>query len=113
MKNPNNGGKDPIYIAAETRGIVFPCKNVEIRTEEGFDGLDEFIAHGCDVHLERMDAASWWIGITMPDSNEFHLCFGAHNQRARTFCRIQHEQSGQYWDAMQPDKEICRAGGAE
>ena len=45
--------------------------------------LDEVFATG-KIHVERMDAGAWWIGITLADGGELHVNFTARNQRRTT-----------------------------
>jgi hypothetical protein len=46
----------------------------EIRNDNK-GNLDEFIAKGCDVHVERMNNGHWWMGVDMPDGSLWHLNF--------------------------------------
>lgn len=52
---------------------------------DGTEEFDEFIAQGCDIHLERMGDASWWLGVTTADGREWYISVGAVSHRARGY----------------------------
>lgn len=35
-----------------------------------FEPDGELFASGCDLHIERMDDGSWWLGIYVPGKND-------------------------------------------
>jgi hypothetical protein len=53
---------------------------VEIRDDD-MGRLDEIIAHGCTVHVERMNKNSWFLGITASDGSYWQFWFGAEGRR--------------------------------
>ena len=54
---------------------------VEIRRNP--DGsIDEIVAHACNVHVEQMDAAGWYMGVMASDGSYWQFWFGAKNRRA-------------------------------
>jgi hypothetical protein len=59
----------------------------------GFDEdgtLDEFIADNVQsVHFEAMDAAEWWMAITLGNGEVWHLNFGAKNPRAKGYANAE------------------------
>ncbi len=54
---------------------------VEIRCPDGPGIIDEIVAHGCDLHIEQMDAAGWYMGIEASDGSYWQFWFGSKNRR--------------------------------
>lgn len=64
---------------ARTAGTVrdYPSETTEhVEFRYHGDELDEFVAKGCDVHFECMGTGSWWMRITAPDGNDYHVNIG-------------------------------------
>ena len=56
-------------------------KAVEIRSDD--DGsIDEIIAKGCSVHIERMSNDGWFMGIDATDGSYWQFWFGSKNLRS-------------------------------
>lgn len=45
---------------------------LQVRRDEN-TGIDEVIARAADIHVERMNDGSWWIGLTEADGRVHHL----------------------------------------
>lgn len=52
---------------------------------DGTEEFDEFIATGCDIHLERMGEAQWWLSVITADGREWAINVGAVNTRAKGY----------------------------
>lgn len=55
---------------------------VEIRPDDK-GGIDEIVAKNCTVHVERMDAGLWYLGVTASDGSLWQFWFGSANRRTR------------------------------
>lgn len=38
-----------------------------------------------------MSKTSWWIGITAADGRKWHINYGAHNDRAKTYAYVEED----------------------
>jgi hypothetical protein len=47
--------------------------------------IDEIVIHNCIVHVEQMDDRAWWIGIVLPDGNQWMGEFRANSRGVMTF----------------------------
>jgi hypothetical protein len=58
-----------------------PSPAVEIRRNPD-KTIDEIVAHGCNVHVERMDTSGWFMGIEASDGSYWRFWFGAKNRKS-------------------------------
>lgn len=56
---------------------------------DGNGEFDELWATNADIHIERMNATGWWMGIDLPNGDKWMLNFGAVNQRAKFFFNVE------------------------
>lgn len=50
--------------------------------------IDEVVARGADVHIERMSTHGWFVCITETDGAELRLWLGSRNGRAAVDVRL-------------------------
>lgn len=55
-------------------------ESVELRWQES--DLDEIVAHGCSVHVERMTDSSYYLGIEAEDGTCWQFFISAKNGRS-------------------------------
>jgi len=54
---------------------------VEIRRND--DGsIGEIVAQDCAIHVEQMDANSWYMGVQASDGTYWQFWFGAKNRKS-------------------------------
>lgn len=59
---------------------------VEIRAND--DGsIDEIVASNCDLHIEQMTDASWFMGIRAPDGTHWRFWLTSKNQKSHVEVR--------------------------
>lgn len=58
---------------------------VEVRRQD--DGIDEIVATGCDLHIERMSKHGWFVGVTASDGSYWQFWLGAKNMHSRVDVR--------------------------
>jgi hypothetical protein len=68
-----------LRAAGRFKGLDWPEPGnsiVEVRPDEGerIGVIDEIVAKGVDVHIERMDRGDYWMSISK-DGEEWHLWF--------------------------------------
>jgi hypothetical protein len=60
---------------------------IEIRSNPD-ESIDEIIAHGCTLHIERMSDSEWWMEIGAADGSYRHFWIGAKNGRSYVDLRL-------------------------
>lgn len=61
---------------------------IRVTHDEAGD-LDEFVARGVNVHLERMDDCDWWMAVDFDNGETWHINLGAIIPRAKGYARAE------------------------
>lgn len=63
-----------------------PKPAVEIRPDSKGE-IDDIIANGCALHIERMSDDGWYLGIDGADGSHWQFWLGAKNRRSHVEVR--------------------------
>jgi len=77
---------------------------VEIRPDDS-GAIDEIIAKGCMLHIERMTGDGWYLGIDASDGSYWQFWFGSKNRKSHVEFRHT-EMTPAALDEQQPSEAI-------
>lgn len=78
-----------------------------------YDGeLDEIVVRDCDLHLERMEDNSWWMGITLADGKQTMLMVNIGAKRAKVDAWVELDESDEpaWWKTAVSNRNSVTGG---